>query len=162
MCLHTDSLVKTEANVWENSRADVEGFHPLLLKNSHKLCQGFHEARKARRTCFISFTKWLFSVLTKRKMINEACMYSFNSFMKMCINSYNLETTNHFAASISCFKVLLKQLVDQSKRTYYPNYFIKYNEGAIIFSDLLWLYTKKWISEAQVIFAICQSFHLLS
>ena len=47
----------------------VEGFH--LLENSHKLCQVFHQAMKAWRTCFISFIK-SFSILTKRKMIHKA------------------------------------------------------------------------------------------
>ena len=47
-CFH--SLVKTDAIVRENSRAD----HPFhLLENSHKVCRGFHQAMTARRTCFI-------------------------------------------------------------------------------------------------------------
>ena len=37
----------------------VEGFH-LLEENSHKLCQGFHQAMKAQRTCFISFPIFFF------------------------------------------------------------------------------------------------------
>ena len=35
----------------------------------------------AQRTCFISFTKLLFSDLTKRKTIYRANLYSFISFM---------------------------------------------------------------------------------
>ena len=50
---------------WEKTLEAVKGFH--LLKNSHKLCQGFHQAMKARRTCFISFIKLVFSMLTKRR-----------------------------------------------------------------------------------------------
>ena len=45
------------------TRDAVEGFH--LLENSHKLCQGFQQAMEARTTCFISFIKILFSLLTK-------------------------------------------------------------------------------------------------
>ena len=55
------------------TRDEFEGFH--LLENSQKLCRGFHQAMKARRTCFISFIK-LFSVSTKRKTIYEARMYT--------------------------------------------------------------------------------------
>ena len=81
-CLH--SLVKTEANVWENSRAE----------NSHKLCRGFQQAMEALTTCFISFIKLLFSLLTKRKTIYE----------ERAVNSYNSETvkphcSHHFRAS---------------------------------------------------------------
>ena len=36
----------------------VSGFH--LFENSHKLCRGFHQAMKERRTCVISFTELLF------------------------------------------------------------------------------------------------------
>ena len=56
------------------TRDAVEGFH--LLENSHKLCRGFHQAMKALITCFISFIKLLFSVLTKRKTLYEARMYT--------------------------------------------------------------------------------------
>ena len=56
------------------TRDAVESFH--LLENSHKLCRGFHQTMKARRTCFISFMKLLFSVLIKRKMTHEARMYT--------------------------------------------------------------------------------------
>ena len=92
----------------------VEGF--LLLENSYKLCQGFHQAMKAQTTCFISFIK-LFSVLTKRKTIYKA----------HTVNSYNSETVNHIALIIVVLHstVYENTLVDQSKPTYYPNYFIK-------------------------------------
>ena len=43
----------------------------------------FLQAMKARRTCFISFIKLLFSDKTKGKMINEVCMYSFISSTKL-------------------------------------------------------------------------------
>ena len=80
-CLH--SLVKTEGNIWENSRADqwkpemqtVEDLH--LLENSHKHCQlkVFNRLWRHERQCFISFIKLLFSVLTKRKMIYGQSAY---------------------------------------------------------------------------------------
>ena len=72
-CLH--SLVKTEANDWEISRADQWGH----------LLEGFQQAMEIRTTCFSSFIKLLFSVLTKRKTIYEACT----------VNSHNSETVNH-------------------------------------------------------------------
>ena len=48
-----------------------------------------------QRTCFISFTKSLLSVLTKGKTIYKAyiCILSFLS----CLNSYILDTANHIA-----------------------------------------------------------------
>ena len=55
------------------SRDAVEGFH--LLGNSHKLSRGCHQAMEVRTTCFISFIKLSFSVLTKRKKIYEAPAY---------------------------------------------------------------------------------------
>ena len=70
----------------------VEGFHQL--ENSHKLYWGFHQAIKARITCFIYFIKLLFSVLTKRKMIYKACIYTLISFIHETVNSYKLKA-NH-------------------------------------------------------------------
>ena len=94
------------------TRDAVEGFH--LLENSHKLCRGFHQAMEARTTCFISFIKLLFSLLTKRKTIYKA----------RTVNSHKSETvkqhgSRHFRASLRYENTL----VDQSKRAYYPNYF---------------------------------------
>ena len=60
----------------------VESFH--MLENSQKLCRGFHQARKAMRTRFISFLKLLFSDLKKEKdNTRRAYVYSFISFMKL-------------------------------------------------------------------------------
>ena len=79
MCVH--SRVKTDANIWENSRAhQFRSIH--LLENSLKLCRGFHQAMEARKTCFISFVRLIFSVLTKGKTIYEARMYAL-TFMKL-------------------------------------------------------------------------------
>ena len=74
------------------TRDAVEGFH--LLENSHKLCRGFQHAMEARTTCFISFIKLLFSLLTKKKMVYEA----------RTVNSHNSEIgkphcSRHFRAS---------------------------------------------------------------
>ena len=80
----------------ENTRDAVEGFH--LLENSHKLCLGFHQVMEARRTCFISFIKLLFSVLTKRKTILEA----------RTVNSHNSETVNHIAHVIFVLQSAMK------------------------------------------------------
>ena len=95
-CLH--NLVKTEANEEEfesrsvKTRDAVEGFH--LLENSDKLCRGFHQAMKARKTCFIPFIKLLFLLLTKRKTVYEV----------LTVSSHNSETgkphcSRHFCAS---------------------------------------------------------------
>ena len=76
-CLH--SLVKTEANVWENSRADQ-----CMLENSHNLCQGFQQAMEAWTTCFISFVKLLFSLLTTWRQSNHIAhaVFMLHSAMK--------------------------------------------------------------------------------
>ena len=69
------------------TREAIEGFH--LLENSHKHCRGFHQAMKAWITCFISFIKLLFAVLTKRKTIYEARMYLY--FFHETVTFPNLE-----------------------------------------------------------------------
>ena len=66
-------------------RDAVEVFH--LPENSHKLCQDFQQAMESQTTCFFSFIKSLFLVLTKRNKIYEACN----------VNSHNSETVNHIA-----------------------------------------------------------------
>ena len=71
-------------------RDGVEGFH--LLDNSHKLCRGFHQAMKERRTYFISFIKLIFSVLTKVQSV-----YAYFNFFHETVNSHNLEKANHIA-----------------------------------------------------------------
>ena len=81
------------------------GFH--LLDNSYKLCRGFQQAMEALILCFISFIKSLFSVLTKRKTIYEACT----------VNSHNSETVKPHCSRHWCFIAPV--------RTYYPGYFIK-------------------------------------
>ena len=82
------------------TRDAIKGFH--LLKNSHKLCQGFHQAMMALITCFISFIK-LYSISTKRKTLYEARMYTFHE----TVNSHNLETeTAMLRTSVLCFIVL--------------------------------------------------------
>ena len=96
LCLH--SLVKTEANVWENSRADQwkpetqSKFSPA--REFSNFARGFQQDMEAWKTCFISFIKLLFSVLTKRKTIYEA----------LTIDSHNTESvkpycSRHFRAS---------------------------------------------------------------
>ena len=69
---------------------------------------------EARTTCFISCIQLSFSVLTKRKTIQEA----------RTINSHDSESVNHIFTSFSCNE---NTLVDHSKPTYYPSYFIKEN-----------------------------------
>ena len=72
-CLHSGENRGERLGEFESRsvtiRDTVEGFH--LLENSHKHCQGFQQAMEARRTCFISFIKLIFSLLTKRKTIYE-------------------------------------------------------------------------------------------
>ena len=75
---------------------------------------------EARKTCFIPFTKLLFSVLTKRKTIHEA----------RTVNSQNLETVNHIAQVILVLHSAMEtHLLTNPKPTYYPNYSIKYFES---------------------------------
>ena len=60
----------------------------------------------ARKACFISFLKLLFSVLTKRKTTYEARMVYFNFFHET-VNSHNLETeATILLTSFSCFIAL--------------------------------------------------------
>ena len=74
------------------TRDTIEGFH--LLENSRKLCRGFQQAMEARTTCFISFIKLLFSVLTKRKTIYEE--RAVNSHIS---ETFKLHCSRHFHAS---------------------------------------------------------------
>ena len=77
------NLVKTEAKVWENSRADQ------------------------RKPETQSKIKLLFSVLTKRKTINEARMHVYFNFFHETVNSHNLETeATILLTSFSCFIAL--------------------------------------------------------
>ena len=78
--------------------------------------QGFQQAMEARTTCFIYFfMKLLFLVLTKRKTIYEA----------RTVNSHNPETVKpHCSRNFRASQHYETTLVAQSKRTYYPNYFI--------------------------------------
>ena len=64
---------------------------------------------------FISFIELLFSLLTKRKTIYEA----------RTVNSHNSETASHIASHFRASMRYENTLVDQSKRMYDPNYFIK-------------------------------------
>ena len=68
---------------------------------------------EARTTCFISFIKLLFSLLTKRKTIYE--VHTVNSHKSETVKQHG---SHHFRASYE------NTLVDQSKCAYYPNYFI--------------------------------------
>ena len=97
-------------------------------KNSHKLCRVFHQAIKARRACFISFIK-LFSILTKRKTIIKFYtkhIWTHNFLSCNCKFSQLGDRTNHITHIIFMLQSYENTLVDQSKCTYYPNYFIKH------------------------------------
>ena len=59
---------------FESRSVKTRGFSPA--GEFSQLCRGFHQAMKALITCFISFIKLLFSVLTKRKTLYEARMYT--------------------------------------------------------------------------------------
>ena len=127
-CFH--SLVKTKAHVWENSNAD-----PFpLLKNSHKLWQGFHQTMKARWRCFISFIKLSFSdyYQIERQFTKSICIVLFISwnfkFSKLGDNkSYR---SCHFCAT----QRYENTLAYQSKRMYYPNYFINRKNNTHVIS----------------------------
>ena len=53
----------------------VKGFH--LLETSHKLCQGFHQAMNTRKNMFFFVYKMMYKTMYK------ACMYAFDSFVKL-------------------------------------------------------------------------------
>ena len=114
------SPVKTEANDWEiweqlseNLRCSRE-FSPA--REFSQSLPRFTQAMKAQTTCFISFIKSLFSVLTKRKTICEAV--TFSKFSQLEDSQTTLLT------SFSSFIALWKHTFDQSKPNNYPNYFI--------------------------------------
>ena len=90
---------------WKPRRTFERIREQIKLENSRKLCRGFHQAIKARRTCFISFTILLLSVLTKRKTIYKEHMYTL-LFLRN-VSSHNLDTTI-LLTSLSCFIVLWK------------------------------------------------------
>ena len=99
-CFH--SLVKTEANVWENLRADH------LLENSHKHCRGFHQVMKARRTCFFIFYKIIIFCLNKEKDVIGSPYVYFLNFFNETVNSHKLETANHIAYVIFLLRSAIK------------------------------------------------------
>ena len=110
LCLH--SLVKTEANVWENSRADQwSQFH--LLENSHKLCRGFHQAMKAQRTCFISC--WPFKTHVLSKLF----------YIKCCENTF-VDQSKRTKYPNYLYKVLWKLLLTNQNARTIQNFFISY------------------------------------
>ena len=103
----------------------VEGFH--VLENYHKLCRGFQQAMEAQTACFISFIKLLFSLLTKRKTAYEA----------RSVNSHNSETVKQHGSRHFRFSQRNENaLIDQSKRTYYPNYFINSSIVFVLICDI--------------------------
>ena len=81
-----------------------------ILENSEKLCRGFHQAMKARRTCFISFMKLLFSILNKEKYDIRSAYVYFNFFLET-VNSHNLETANHIVQLIFVLESDMKTLL---------------------------------------------------
>ena len=82
LCLH--SLVKTKANVWENSRADQIRFSPA--QEFSQTLPRFSPGYKGTKNMFYFFYKITISVLTKREMIYEARMYTSN-FIDETLNS---------------------------------------------------------------------------
>ena len=94
------------------------------------IIEGFHFAKfspdqdmKAREKIFCFFYKITsFQLNKKRDDIWSAYVY-FNFFHET-VNSHNLGTANHIAHVIFVLYSAMKTLIDQSKRTYYPNYFI--------------------------------------
>ena len=132
-CFH--SLVRTKA---------------IQLESAHNLCQGFHQAMKAQRACFISFIKLLFlrllSLKKKRERERErpykksVCIVLFPSWK--CKFSH-LEDSKSHCSRHSCFIGLWKHwIVDQRKHTYYPNYFIKFRKSVSNVSSGTFTYFK--------------------
>ena len=71
---------------------------------------------------FYFFYKIIFRRNKKKDDKRDAYVY-FNFFHET-VNSHNLETANHIAHVIFVIHSAMKTLIDQSKRSYYPNYFI--------------------------------------
>ena len=103
------------------TRDTVDGFH--LHENSHKLCRGFEQAMEAWTTCFISFRKLLFSLLTKRKTIYKA----------RSVNSHNSETVKpHCSRHFVLYSAMKTQTLVLS------NYFIKLNDNYLKVKNTDW------------------------
>ena len=84
-CLH--SLVKTEAKLWENSRADqwkpeTQSRVFICSRILTNFAEVFNRLWRYGQHVIISFIKLYLSLLTKRKTINEACT----------VNSHNSDT----------------------------------------------------------------------
>ena len=98
---------KIREQISENPRRS-RGFSPA--REFSQALLRFSTDKKEQKTCFISLIKLIFSLLTKRKTIYEA----------RTVNSQR--QSNHIAHTI--FVLHSFTLVDQSKHTYCPNYFI--------------------------------------
>ena len=72
-----------------NTRDTVEGFY--LLKNSHKLCRGFHQAMKVWKTFYFFYKIIIFRLKKEKDNIRSSYAY-FNFFHKTTL-------LTHFRAS---------------------------------------------------------------
>ena len=109
-CLH--NLVKTDANFWENSRADYwkpeTQLRVFTRSRILKTLPSFPPGYEDTENIFYFFYKIIFRLSKKKddKIIRRAYVY-FNFFHKT-VNSYNLETANHNAHVIFVLYTLWK------------------------------------------------------
>ena len=101
---------------------------------------------KARKTCFISFIKLLFSVLTKRKTIYKA----------RTINSYNSEPqTTTLLTSFSCFAALWKHTCWPIKTNVLSKLFYKQHQWRLLLSlCFVLIFLHNWLSMTALIAAL--------
>ena len=103
-----------------------EGFSCLrILTNFAEI---FTKAMKAKRTCFISFIKLSFCILTRERRYTKRIYLYFNFFFDT-VNSHSLETANHIAHIIFLLYSVMKThlFINQNAHTInYLNYFNKY------------------------------------
>ena len=136
---------KPRQSLWEfSSRWMCLGFLLICSRILPNVRLGFHQAMKARRTCFISFIKLLFSVLTKRKTMYEALMIL--KFLSWNSKFFQQHCSRHFHA---CFIVLWKhtcrpiKMHTQSKLFYKSTYYFITNKSScflfiIVVEKLVW------------------------
>ena len=128
--------MKTEANVWENSRADQITCSRILTN----IAEVFNRLWRHGKKCFISFIKLLFSLLTKRKTIYEA----------RTVNSYNTDTvkphcSRHFRTEelLSFLFYLINNLIYIYERVFFGKNTQK-NNFDLLFEQVSQRLRKSW------------------
>ena len=121
---------------WLENFDCVLGFHWSALEFSQTFASVFTRLwRHGYATCFISFIKLLVSVRNKEKDDIRSTYVYFNFFHET-VHSHNCGNSQPYCSRLRVSKRNENTLLDQSKRTYYPNYFISlWSTGIIFFSN---------------------------